>query len=64
MMLKTGLGVAQDYTVFNHGPPSPHKDLNPQDRTILAQLGMNLAPIFFSQGTAKRKWEVTTPQMC
>ena len=25
MMLKTGLEVAQDYTVFNYGLPSPHK---------------------------------------
>ena len=42
MMLKTGLEVAQDYTVFNYVPPIPQKDLNSQDRTIVSGPGMNL----------------------
>ena len=27
MMLKTGMEVAQDHTVFNYGPPIPQKHL-------------------------------------
>ena len=40
MMLKTGLEVAQYYTVFNYGPTSPHKYLNSQDITIVSGTGM------------------------
>ena len=29
MILKTGMELAQDYIVFNYGPPIPQKDLNP-----------------------------------
>ena len=43
MMMKTGMEVAQDYTVFDYGPPRPQKDINPQDRTIVAVPGVNLA---------------------
>ena len=53
MMLKIGLRVAQDYTVFNYGPPSQQKDLNPQDRKILAGTGMKPAQNVL--GIAKRK---------
>ena len=37
MMLKIGMEVAQYYTVFNHGPPIPHKDLKSQGITIVYQ---------------------------
>ena len=37
MMMKTGMEVDQDYTIFNYGPPIPQKDLKSQGRTILAQ---------------------------
>ena len=32
IMLKTGMEVAQVYTVFNYRPPIPQKDLKPQDK--------------------------------
>ena len=54
MILKTGMEVAQDYTVFNHGPPIPQKDLKSQDRTIVAGPGMKPAPIFFLPGHIKK----------
>ena len=44
MILKTGLEVDQDYTIFNYGPPIPQKDLKSQYRTILSGPGMNPAP--------------------
>ena len=47
MMLKIVKEVAQYYTVFEHGLPRPQKDLNCQDRTIVAGPGMNPAPICF-----------------
>ena len=55
MMLKTGMEVDQYYTVFNYRPPIPQKDLNYQDRTIVAHPGMNLAPNFFLLGHSKEK---------
>ena len=30
MIIKTGMEVSQDCTVFNYGPPRPQKDLKPQ----------------------------------
>ena len=54
-MMKRGMEVAQDYTVFNYERPIPQKYLNPQYRTILAGSGMKPASKYFSQGTAKRK---------
>ena len=36
MMLKTGMDMSQDYTVFDNRPPIPQKDIKPQDRTIVA----------------------------
>ena len=55
IMLKTGLEVDQDYTVFNYVPPSPHKYLKSQYRTIVAGPGINLAPTFFLPGNIKDK---------
>ena len=46
MLLKTGLKVAQYYIIFNYGPPIPQKDLKSQDRTIVADPGMNPAQVF------------------
>ena len=63
MMLKRLMEVAQDYTVLNYGHPRPQKYLNPQHRTIVTGPGMNSAPIFFSQGTEKRKLVRKPPQM-
>ena len=44
MMLKIVMEVAQYYTVFDHVPPSPQKDLNSKDRTRVYQAGMETAP--------------------
>ena len=46
MMLKTGMEVAQYYTVFNYIPPSPNNDLKYQVITIVDKPGMKLAPLF------------------
>ena len=63
MMLKTGMEVAQEYTVFNYGPPRPQKYLKPQDITIVA--GPEVKPKkFLSQGTEKRKSGRTPPPRC
>ena len=58
MMLKTRMEVAQDYSIFNYGRPIPKKDVKYQDRTIMSGPGVNTAPIFLSQGTEKKSWEV------
>ena len=63
MMLKIGMEVAQYYNVFDYGPPRPQKDLNLQDRTIVAVPGTKPAPICFYRGTSKRKLGRKTPQM-
>ena len=55
MILKTVMEVDQYYTVFNYGPPSPYKDLNPQGRTILDQPGMNPEPKLVIPGHSKEK---------
>ena len=44
MMLKTGMEVAQDYTVFNYGSPIQQKELKYEDRTIVSGPGTNPAP--------------------
>ena len=36
MTLRTGMEVAQDYTVFNYRPPRPQKYVKSQDITIVA----------------------------
>ena len=61
-MLKTGMEVAQDYIVFNYGPPIPQKYLNPQDRTIVASPGMKLAPKFVLPEHSKEKAVKKPPQ--
>ena len=63
MMMKTGMEVTQYYTIFNCGPPIPQKELNPQDRTIVAGARMKPVPIFFSQGTSKIKLGRKPPHM-
>ena len=53
--------MAKDYTVFNYGTPIPQKDLNSQDRTIVAETGMNPEPNVFHPGHSKEKTEKETP---
>ena len=61
MILKTGMEVAQYYTVFNYGSPIPQKDLKSKVRTILAQPGMKTAPKFTLPGHSKEKLGRTPP---
>ena len=61
MMMKIGMEVAQDYTVFKYIPPIPHKDLDTQDITIVSGQGMNLAPKYFLPGHSKEKVGNETP---
>ena len=53
MMLKTGMEVAQYYTVFNYVPPIPQEDIKYQDRTVVTGPGVNLAPKHFLPGNTK-----------
>ena len=62
MMLKAGLQVAQDYTVFNYRPPRPQKDLNTQDRTIVTGPGIKPAPKFVFLWHSKEKTDKEVPQ--
>ena len=55
MMIKIGMEVAQDYNFFNYVPPIPQKDLNLQDRTIVARPGMKPSPKYFLPGHSKEK---------
>ena len=43
MMRKTGIKVAQDYTIFNHVLQIPYNNVNYQDITIVTGIGVNLA---------------------
>ena len=51
----------QDYTVFNYGPPIPHKDVNPQDKTIVSGTGVNPSPKFALPGNSKDEFEKYPP---
>ena len=53
MFLITVMEVDQNYTVFNYGPPTPHKELNYQGIIIVAKPGMKPAQKY--QDTEKRK---------
>ena len=55
MMLKIGIEVAREFTDFNYVPPRPHKDVNSQDRTIVAGPGIKPAPKIFLPGNSKDK---------
>ena len=44
MMLKTGMEVAQDCTIFNYRPPIPQKYLKSQGRIIVAEADIKPAP--------------------
>ena len=44
MMKRTGMEVAQYYTVFNYGPPRPQKQDESQYRMIVARPGMKPEP--------------------
>ena len=55
MIMKTGMEVTQDYTVFRYGPPRPQKYLNNQDITKVAGTGMKPAPKFVLPVNIKEK---------
>ena len=63
IILKTGIEVAQDYTVFDYGSPIPHEDVKSQYRTVVAGPGFNLAPKYFLPGNRKEKFGKETPQI-
>ena len=50
VMLKTGMEVIEDCTIFNYGPPISQKEVNAKDRTIVAGSGVKSAPIFVLPG--------------
>ena len=64
MMLKTGMEVDQDYTVFKYGPPSPQQVIKSQGRAILAQAGMKPAPKFVLPGHNKEEIRKEPPPIC
>ena len=55
MILKKGMEVAQDHNVFNHVTPIPHKEVNPQYRTIVSGPGVKSAPKIVLPGNSKDK---------
>ena len=61
MMMKIGMEVAQDYTVFNYGSAIPQKDLNPQDITIVAGPGMKPSPKKLPGHIREKFWKETPP---
>ena len=63
-MMKIGLEVAQDYTVFNYGPSIPQKELNPQDITIVARPGIKPSPKYFLPGNSTEKVGRDPPPKC
>ena len=63
MMLKTLIKESQYYTTFNYRPPRPQNKVKSQDIMIVAGTGVNLATIFFSQGTVRIKFGRKSPQM-
>ena len=63
IMLITGMKVAQCYTVFNHGIPRPHKEINYQGRKIVPHPGMNTAPELLLSGHSKEKVRKEPPHM-
>ena len=48
MMIKTGIEVAQENTVFYYVPPRSQKDVNSQYIAIVEGLGVNRATNCFS----------------
>ena len=62
-MLKTGMEVDQDYTVFNYGSPIQQKELKYEDRTIVSGPGKNPAPQFCLPGHRKEKFRKDTLKM-
>ena len=64
MMLKTGMEVAQDYTVFNYGSPKSQKFLKYQYMTIVSRPGVNPAPKFVLPGHRKEKFQKEITPRC
>ena len=55
VMMKTGMEVSQDYTVFNYGPSIPHKYVNHQERKKVPGLGVKTALRFVLPGNSNDK---------
>ena len=61
IILKTGMEVAQYYTVFKYRPPSSQKYLKYQCRIIVSHIGMKPEPIFLYPRAHKEKFGKETP---
>ena len=55
MMLKTGIKVAQDYTVLNYRPPRTHNNVKPKIKLSCQGPGLIWNHNVFSQGTTRKK---------
>ena len=55
MILKTGIKVAQYYTVLKYGPLRPQNNVKSQDRTIVSDTGVDLETTTFLPGNSKEK---------
>ena len=54
-MLKKVMKVAQDYRVFNYGPPRPQNNVKSQGIMIVTGTGTNFAPKCFLPRNSKEK---------
>ena len=63
IMLKTGMKVAQDYSVFNYRHPRPQSNGKSQDIMMAEGTGANLVNIFFFQGILRIKLVGKSPHM-
>ena len=61
MMLKTGIKVAHDYSIFEYVPPIPHKNVKSQYRTIVSGTGVNLETKNVLPENSKEKVGKETP---
>ena len=55
MMMKIGMKLAHNYTVFKYGPPRLQNNVKFQDRTIVGVTEVNLETNFFLPGNIKEK---------
>ena len=64
MILKTGIKVAQYYTVLKYGPLRPQNNVKSQDRTIVSDTGVDLETTTFLPGNSKEKVGKEIPPIC
>ena len=64
MMLKTGMEVEEDCTIFNYGQPRSKIKVKSKDRTIVAGPEVNPEPKSPPQGKMKGELGTKPPRMC